>query len=405
MTQVAIRDHIETLPVDTLAPYARNSRTHSPEQIAQIVASMREFGFTNPVLIDDAGGIIAGHGRVMAAAQLGLAKVPCLRLTGLTEAQKRAYVIADNKIALNAGWDDAVLAQEMRDLKAMEFDLTLTGFEFGEISELLAGLDATPQGKSDPDAVPPVPEKPVTRPGDVWLLGNHRIMCGDSTSADNVKMLLGGGVPHLMVTDPPYGVEYDPSRTSDNPLKQGKVLNDDQSDWREAWALFPGDVAYVWHASMFTHTVLESLEACGFEHRAMIVWAKDRFTLGRGHYHWQHEPAWYVVKKGATGHWQGDRTQATLWNINAREDAGHGHSTQKPIECMRRPIENNSRPGDSVYEPFSGSGTTIIAAEQTGRRCYAMELSPNYVDVAVRRWQQFTGKRASLESTGHPFPE
>ena len=193
MTQVAIRDQIETLSVDTLAPYARNSRTHSPEQIAQIVASMREFGFTNPVLIDDAGGIIAGHGRVMAAAQMGLTKVPCLRLTGLTEAQKRAYIIADNKIAQNAGWDDAVLAHEMRDLKAMEFDLTLTGFELGEISELLAGLDATPQGKSDPDAVPPVPDKPVTRIGDVWLLGNHRIMCGSSTVATDVATLLGGG--------------------------------------------------------------------------------------------------------------------------------------------------------------------------------------------------------------------
>ena len=214
-----------------------------------------------------------------------------------------------------------------------------------------------------------------------------------------------GGVPHLMVTDPPYGVEYDPTRTSENPLKAGKVLNDDRADWREAWALFPGDVAYVWHASMFTHTVLESLESCGFEHRAMIIWGKDRFTLGRGHYHWRHEPAWYVVKKGATGHWNGDRSQDTLWEIKAREDGGHGHGTQKPIECMKRPIENNSKPGDGVYEPFSGSGTTIIAAEQTGRRCYAMELSPNYVDVAVRRWQNFTGKRAVLESTGHPFPE
>jgi DNA modification methylase len=208
-----------------------------------------------------------------------------------------------------------------------------------------------------------------------------------------------------MVTDPPYGVEYDPSRTSDNPLKAGKVLNDDRADWREAWALFPGDVAYVWHASMFTHTVLESLESCGFEHRAMIIWGKERFTLGRGHYHWQHEPAWYVVKKGATGHWQGDRSQATLWSINAREDAGHGHGTQKPIECMRRPIENNSKAGDEIYEPFSGSGTTIIAAEQTGRRCYAMELSPTYVDVAVRRWQQFTGQQATHAETGRAFDQ
>lgn len=208
-----------------------------------------------------------------------------------------------------------------------------------------------------------------------------------------------------MVTDPPYGVEYDPTRTSDNKSKSGKVLNDDIADWREAWALFGGDVAYVWHASMFTHVVLDSLEACGFEHRAMIVWAKDRMTLGRGHYHWQHEPCWYVVKKGATGHWVGERNKTTLWSIKAREDAGHGHGTQKPIECMKRPIENNSNAGDSIYEPFSGSGTTIIAAEQTGRICYAMELNPPYVDIAVRRWQNFTGKQAIHEATGKTFAE
>jgi DNA modification methylase len=395
---------IETIAVDRLIPYARNSRTHSDAQVAQIAASMREFGFTNPVLVDADYGIIAGHGRVMAARQLGLADVPCIRLGHLTEAQKRAYIIADNRLALNAGWDDAMLALEMRDLMDAGYDVGLTGFELGEIDELLASLDATPEGETDADAVPEVRPEAISKPGDVWLLGRHRIMCGDSTDAGSVALLLAGATPHLMVTDPPYGVEYDPTRTSDNPLKAGKVLNDDRADWREAWALFPGEVAYVWHASMFTHVVLESLEACGFEHRAMVVWGKDRFTLGRGHYHWQHEPAWYVVKKGATGHWSGDRSQATLWSIKAREDGGHGHGTQKPIECMKRPIENNSKPGDSVYDPFSGSGTTLIAAEQTGRRCYAMELSPQYVDVAVRRWQQFTGKRAVLESTGADFP-
>lgn len=395
---------IEHLPIGGLIPYARNSRTHSDAQVAQIAASIKEFGFTNPVLIDGEGGIIAGHGRVMGARQLGMETIPCLRLGHLTDAQKRAYIIADNKLALNAGWDDEMLALEFKDLGEIGFDLDLTGFGGDEIDELLAELDATPEGETDADAVPEVQAAAISQPGDVWMLGKHRIMCGSSTVATDVEKLLGGGLPHLMVTDPPYGVEYDPTRTSDNPLKAGKVLNDDRADWREAWALFPGDVAYVWHASMFTHTVLESLEACGFERRAMIIWGKDRFTLGRGHYHWQHEPAWYVVKKGATGHWQGDRSQATLWNIKAREDAGHGHGTQKPIECMKRPIENNSRAGDSVYEPFSGSGATLIAAEQTGRICYAMELSPNYVDVAVRRWQQYTGKTATLESTGAPFP-
>lgn len=395
---------IEKLAVECLIPYARNSRTHSEAQVAQIAASIREFGFTSPVLIDATGGIIAGHGRVMAARQIGMGEVPCIRLGNLSEAQKRAYIIADNKLALNAGWDEAMLAIEFRDLADIGYDVGLTGFDTKEIDAMIASLDATPEGATAGDETPEVQAEAVTRPGDVWLLGKHRLMCGDSTNADQVKTLLGGGMPHLMVTDPPYGVEYDPARTSNNPLKSGKVLNDDRADWREAWALFPGSVAYVWHASMFSHVVLESLEICGFEHRAMIVWGKDRFTLGRGHYHWQHEPCWYAVKKGGTGHWNGDRKQTTLWNIAAREDSGHGHGTQKPVECMRKPIENNSVAGDGIYEPFSGSGTTIIAAEQTGRRCYAMELSPNYVDVGVRRWQQFTGLRARLESTGQEFP-
>ena len=395
---------IETVAVDRLIPYARNSRTHSEAQVAQISGSIREFGFTNPVLIDADGGIIAGHGRVMAARQLGMSEVPCIRLGHLSEAQKRAYIIADNKLALNAGWDEAMLALEFRDLADIGYDVGLTGFDSKEIDAMIASLDATPEGETDGDETPEVQAEAVTRPGDVWLLGNHRLMCGDSTNADHVKTLLGGGMPHLMVTDPPYGVEYDPTRESDNTLRSGKVLNDDRADWREAWAMFPGDVAYVWHSDMFSHVVLESLESCGFEHRAMIIWGKNRFTLGRGHYHWQHEPCWYAVRKGGTGHWNGDRKQSTLWNIAAREDGGHGHGTQKPVECMRRPIENNSVAGDGVYEPFSGSGTTIIASEQTGRRCYAMELSPNYVDVGVRRWQQFTGKRARLESTGQEFP-
>ncbi len=396
---------IENIAVERLIPYARNSRTHSEAQVAQISASIREFGFTNPVLIDADGGIIAGHARVMGARQLGMAEVPCLRLGHLTETQKRAYIIADNKLALNAGWDEEILALEFRDLLAEGYAAEMTGFAIPEIDQLIAGLDAMPEGNTNADEAPEVQQSVVSQTGDVWVLGKHRIMCGDSTNADNVTKLLGGGVPHLMVTDPPYGVEYDPTRTSSNVNKSGKVLNDDRADWREAWALFPGEVAYVWHASLFTREVIDSLEACGFERRAMIVWAKDRFTLGRGHYHWRHEPAWYVVKKGGTGHWCGDRKQDTVWDIKAREDGGHGHGTQKPIECMRRPIENNSAPGDSVYEPFSGSGTTIIAAEQTGRICYAMELSPAYVDVAVRRWQQFTGKRAVHAEMGMEFGE
>ena len=405
---------IETLAIDRLIPYARNSRTHSDEQVAQVAASIREFGFTNPVLVDAEGGIIAGHGRVMAARKLGMDKVPCIRLAHLTEAQRRAYVIADNKLALNAGWDEKMLALEFKDLQAMDFDIELTGFGLGDIDELLAELDATPEGATDADETPAVQADAVSQPGDVWLLGKHRIMCGDSTSADHVKTLLGGGMPHLMVTDPPYGVEYDADwrnkalRADGTPIAGravGKVLNDDRADWREAWALFPGDVAYVWHAGSRSHVVADSLVACGFNLYSLIVWGKNTLVIGRGHYHPKHEPCWYAVRKGKTGHWQGDRKQTTLWSIDKPQKSETGHSTQKPIECMRIPIENNSRAGDAIYEPFSGSGTTIIAAEQTGRICYAMELSPNYVDVAVRRWQQYTGKRAVHAETGREFGE
>ena len=412
---------IETVAVERLIPYARNSRTHSPEQVAQIAASIREFGFTNPVLIDADGGIIAGHGRVMGARQLGMTEVPCLRLGHLSETQKRAYIIADNKLALNAGWDEEMLALEFRDLLAEGYSAEMTGFSIPEIDQLIAGLDATPEGKTDADETPEVQQTVVSQRGDVWILGKHRIMCGDSTSADNVQALLGGGVPHLMVTDPPYGVEYDADwrnnalradgtpitgRADGTPITGravGKVLNDDRADWREAWALFPGEVAYVWHADAYSNVVADSLVACGYKLYALIVWAKNHLAIGRGHYHHKHEPCWYAVKKGGTGHWQGDRKQTTLWEIDKPTKSETGHSTQKPVECMRKPIENNSAPGDSVYEPFSRSGTTIIAAEQTGRICYAMELSPAYVDVAVRRWQQFTGKRAVHAETGKEF--
>lgn len=405
---------IEQASIDALIPYARNSRTHSETQVAQIAASIREFGFTNPVLIDGDGGIIAGHGRVLAARMLGMQTVPAVRIDYMSEAQKRAYVIADNKLALNAGWDEELLALELTDLQESGFDLDLTGFDEAEIDVLLASMDATPEGETEADDVPEPQDDVVTQPGDVWVLGKHRLMCGDSTQALHVETLLAGASPHLMVTDPPYGVEYDAdwrnhARRSDGSViggqAVGKVMNDDRADWREAWALFQGDVAYVWHGGVAAAAVADSLKAAGLEIRAQIVWAKQQFAIGRGHYHWQHEPCWYAVRNGATGHWQGDRKQTTLWEIDKPQKSETGHSTQKPVECMRRPIENNSQPGDAVYEPFSGSGTTIIAAEQTGRRCYAMELSPQYVDVAVRRWQDFTGKQATLDGDGRAFDE
>ena len=390
------------LPVSVLVPYARNARTHSDAQVAQIAASIREFGWTNPVLVDADRNVIAGHGRLLAARKLGLAEVPTLELGHLSDTQCRAYILADNRLALSAGWDEDLLRLELGELGEDGFDLGLTGFDADEIAALLADPTA---GLTDPDDVPAAPDVPVTRPGDVWLLGRHRLVCGDSTDPGVVERALAGVRPHLMVTDPPYGVEYDPAWRNRAGLgstqRVGKVENDDRADWREVWALFPGDVAYVWHGALHATTVADSLQACGFDIRAQVIWAKDRLVLGRGHYHWQHEPAWYAVRGGATGHWSGDRRQTTLWQIASRaQDAETVHGTQKPVECMRRPMENNSSPGQAVYEPFSGSGTTIIAAEQSGRVCHAVELSPAYVDVAVLRWGAFTGQDAVLEGEG-----
>ena len=253
-----------------------------------------------------------------------------------------------------------------------------------------------------------MPEAPVSKLGDLWLLGKHRVLCGDATVAADVNRLFNGVSATLMVSDPPYGVEYDPewrakAGVNQNRCKLGKVENDDRADWREAWALFPGDVMYVWHAGKYAGTVQLSLEVCGFQIRSQIIWAKDRFALSRGNYHWQHEPCWYAVRENA--HWKGDRSQTTLWSINAREDDGHGHGTQKPVECMRRPMLNNSSPGQVVYDPFLGSGTSIIAAETTGRICYGLEIEPNYVDVIVSRWQSFTGKSAVLDGDKRTFEQ
>ncbi|MGE0425424.1 MAG: site-specific DNA-methyltransferase [Reyranellaceae bacterium] len=401
-------DRVERRPVASLVPYAHNARTHSDEQVAQIAASIREWGWTMPILVDETGMIIAGHGRLMAAQRLGLADVPVMVASGWSEAQKRAYVIADNKLTLNASWDLGVLAAELGELRDLEFDLGLIGFGDDELSALFAPKGS--EGLTDPDEAPPVPDHPVTVPGDLWLLGNHRLLCGDATVATDVERILGGVTPLLMVTDPPYGVEYDPAwrnkAGASTTKRVGKVRNDDRADWREAWALFPGEVAYVWHGALHAATVAQSLEAAGFSVRSQIIWAKDRLVLSRGDYHWQHEPCWYAVKQSGKGHWAGDRKQTTLWQIASRDqDAATVHGTQKPVECMRRPILNNSSPGQAVYEPFSGSGTTIIAAETTGRVCLAIELDPAYVDVAVLRWQAFTGKQAVLEGDGRTFDE
>ena len=385
---------VELRPLDAVRPYANNPRQND-DAVEAVAESIRRFGFRQPIVVDADGVIVAGHTRFRAAQRLGLATVPVHVATDLTPDEVRAYRLADNKTAELASWDDAMLSIELDALRGAGIDWTLLGFDEEELAKLLA--PAGTDGLTDPDAVPEKPADPITKPGDLWLLGKHRLLCGDSTSAADVTRLLDGAVPTLMVTDPPYGVEYDPEWRMDagltgNTARMGKVMNDDRADWTEAWKLFPGDVAYVYHAGVFASTVQQSLERAGFAIRAQIIWAKDRLALSRGDYHWQHEPCWYAVREGGKGHRTDDRTQTTLWSIPARDDAGHGHGTQKPVECMERPVRNHL--ADTVYEPFAGSGTTVIACERTGRACIAMELDPGYCDVVVRRWEEFTGKKA-----------
>lgn len=399
------RLRLEVWPTDRLLPSPRNARTHSDAQVAEIAGSIRTFGFANPILVGEAGQVIAGHGRLAAARLLGLAEVPVILLKGLTEMQQRQLMLADNRIALNAGWDLELLQLELKDLSVLGADLKVLGFSKGELAKALTPAD---RGLTDEDAIPDVRKIAITRAGDVWVLGSHRIGCGDSTNPAIVEKVLAGASPNLMVTDPPYGVHYDPEWRHragvNNSSRTGKVENDGRADWEAAWALFPGNIAYVWHGALHAATVAASLERQGFAVRAQIIWAKERLVIGRGDYHWQHEPCWYAVR--SKGNWTGDRKQTTLWTISSKDqDAETVHGTQKPVECMRRPIVNNTSPGDLVYEPFLGSGTTLIAAESCGRICRAVELSPLYVDVVIRRWQAFTGSKAVRESDALLFDD
>ena len=406
-------------PLDSLVPYTRNARTHSDEQVAQLAGSMREFGWTVPILVDEENGVIGGHGRMMAARKLGMTEVPTIELRNLTPIQKRAYILADNRLAEQAGWDEKLLALNLEELQIAEFDLQTIGFSDEELAQLLLNSDHG-TGETDEDEIPAEQEVAISQSGELWLLGKHRLLCGDAANADDVGKLLGDSKPILMVTDPPYGVAYDPEWRNRDMRSDGSVLgarsvgqvaNDDNASWLFAWQLFPGDVVYVWHASLQTRTVAVDLEEAGFKLYSLIVWAKQHFSLSRGHYHWQHELCWYGVRNTKKGHWVSGRKQSTIWNIQSGgafggniDDGKTDHSTQKPVECMRRPIENNSNPGQMVYDPFIGSGTTIIAAETVGRACLGIEIMPQYVDMAIRRWQNFTGEQAIRED-GKTFAE
>lgn len=410
---------IEQVGVDALAPYARNSRTHSREQVAEIAASIREFGFTCPVLIDVAGGIIAGHGRVMAAKKLGLAAVPCIRLAHLTEAQKRAYVIADNKLAMNAGWDDELLALEMRALESLNFDLALTGFDSGEIDAMLADMgDAEGQGSKDAESVPEIQPEPISKPGDVWVLGRHRVMCGDSTRPEQLEHLLGAARADLIFTDPPYGVSYaDKNKSLNESVGGNRIQTEIENDHLKGdeiarfflaafSAMFavmkPGCPFYVCAPQGGEQMMMMMMQKAGLPVRHELIWVKNCHVLGRADYHYKHEPILYGWKEGAGHPWYGDRDKFSVWHVD-KPKASKLHPTMKPVELVEIAIGNSSRRGDFVLDLFGGSGSTLIACEKTGRDARLMELSPNYVDVIVRRWQDYTGGRAVHAESGAPF--
>ena len=304
------------------------------------------------------------------------------------------FAIADNRTAELAEWDPDTLALLLGEMDAAA--QAGVGFEPSDVDKLLRELQPDLQD----DEVPELPEVAVTKPGDLWVLGDHRLLCGDSTDPANVARLLGDAKPFLMVTDPPYGVDYDPEWRKETGLNQGgamgKVRNDDRVDWTEAYQLFPGDVAYVWHAGRFAGELAADLDDADFEIRAQIIWRKPAFAISRGHYHWQHEPCWYAVRTGRTSKWVGDRSQSTVWDVSNKIADRTEHGTQKPIECMARPIQNHGGKADAVYDPFLGSGTTLMACEQLGRRCFGLELDPRYCDVIVARWEKATGRKAQL---------
>lgn len=397
--------NVENWPIERILPFADNVHVHTDEQIRSITQSILQFGFVNPILVDHKGECIAGHGRLQAMRMLDRKEVPVIVLGHLSEQQANAYRIADNRIPLLATWDETLYRKQLEEFMSSGFPMESMGWGAEALDEFLS---IGKKGLTNPDEVPEPPQHPSVRPGELWKLGEHRLLIGDCTNPESVRALFGSAKCNLMVTDPPYGVDYDPRWRLETGINkphqkraEGRVTNDDRADWREAWALFDGDVAYVWHGGLHAATVAAGLEAADFTIRSQIIWAKTSLVIGRGNYHWQHEPCWYAVR--TKGHWHGDRKQSTLWQIeNMHRTQGNTddgktiHSAQKPVECMKRPMENNSAPGGYVYDPFVGSGTSIIAAEMTGRRCLAIDVEPTYAQVSIERWQNFSGEQAKL---------
>ena len=386
----------ENVSIDKLKPYERNARTHSDAQVEKIAKSIKEFGFINPVLIDGNFGIIAGHGRVLGAKKLGMTEVPCLFVEDLTKAQKKAYILADNKLALDAGWDDEILKVELNELKDMNFDLSLTGFDDIEIN----GLEE-PQEIVE-DEAPEVDEEnePITQLGDIWQLGDHRLMCGDSTDKATIEKLLGDefGKIDLVLTDPPYNVNYK-GKTKDELEIENDAMSPEQFEefLNLSFCLInellrKGGAFYVWHASRSQREFENALNKAGLEVRQQLIWIKNSMVLGRQDYQWRHEPCFYGWKEG-THSWCSDRKQTTVLEFD-RPTANKEHPTMKPIALMTYQIKNNTKKGQTVFDGFGGSGSTLIACEQSQRKCYTCELDAKYCDVIIKRWENLTGKKA-----------
>jgi DNA modification methylase len=413
MTLSFAPDAIETWPLARLQPYAKNAKMHGADQVAKIAASMAAFGWTVPCLVADDGELIAGHGRVLAAMQLGLLEAPVIVLGHLTEAQRRAYRIADNKLTERGTWDEALLSAELTDLLGEDFDLSLIGFDDAELEALLAGeADPETASREGEDAVPDAPETPISRPGDLWILGKHRLLCGDATVATDVERLLDGTQADLCFCDPPYNVDYAGGAGAEKTGKGRRIKNDALGDTfgqflQDACVLInlnTQGAVYICMSSSELHTLQAAFKAAGGHWSTFVIWAKDRFTLGRADYQRQYEPILYGWPENAKRHWCGDRDQGDVWNIQ-RATKNDLHPTMKPVTLVERAIRNSSRRGDLVFDPFGGSGTTLIAAEKTGRYASLIELDPKYVDVIVRRWQAFTGREAQLSETGQRFED
>lgn len=415
-------DHVERRPLKSLTPYVSNPRLHSPAQVGQIAAAMKEWGWTTPVLVDEEGVIICGHGRVMAAEKLGLAEVPVMVARGWTDAQKRAYVIWDNQSTLNGSWDEQLLRAELGELQKLDFELSLTGFDDVRLATFIGGNP----GEGDPEEAPAPQERPISRTGDLWVLGKHRLLCGDSTKSDDIIRLMAGERASLFSTDPPYAVGYVGGSHPESDTNRGSAKRDknwgavyheaDNEDDGEKFygkfvkiavehAIEPNAAWYCWHPSIRAPMVERVWNANGAFAHQQIIWVKSRSVLTYSVYMWQHEPClmgWVRTKKPRTLT-RGNEFNSTVWTVPNSEVESHDHPTSKPTRLFRVPMEVHTLPNEVCYEPFSGSGSQMIAAEMLGRRCFALEISPTFVDVAVRRWQKFTGQKAILEGTTRSF--